>query len=170
KGVKANLLASGVSVPWALEAQEILKSYGVSADVYSVTSWNELRRDGLAADRFNLLNPDQPQKIPFLKTIFKNNSAPIIASSDWMRAVQDQIRQFVDNDFTSLGADGWGLSDTRGALRSYFAIDAQAIAYATIASLVSRKELKTEALTRAKKELKINDPQNANHGSTAGDA
>ena len=170
KGAKANLLASGVSVPWALEAQEILKSYGVSADVYSVTSWNELRRDGLAADRFNLLNPDQPQKIPFLKTIFKNNSAPIIASSDWMRAVQDQIRQFVDNDFTSLGADGWGLSDTRGALRSYFAIDAQAIAYATIASLVSRKELKTEALTRAKKELKINDPQNANHGSTAGDA
>ena len=87
-----------------------------------------------------------------------------------MRAVQDQIRQFVDNDFTSLGADGWGLSDTRGALRSYFAIDAQAIAYATIASLVSRKELKSEALTRAKKELKINDPQNANHGSTAGDA
>ncbi|MGA0130825.1 MAG: pyruvate dehydrogenase (acetyl-transferring), homodimeric type, partial [Candidatus Nanopelagicales bacterium] len=115
KGVKANLLASGVSVPWALEAQEILKSYGVSADVYSVTSWNELRRDGLAADRFNLLNPDQPQKQPFLKTIFKNNSAPIIAVSDWMRAVQDQIRQFIDNDFTSLGADGWGLSDTRGA-------------------------------------------------------
>ncbi|MGA0798469.1 MAG: pyruvate dehydrogenase (acetyl-transferring), homodimeric type, partial [Candidatus Nanopelagicales bacterium] len=115
KGVKANLLASGVSVPWALEAQEILKSYGVSADVYSVTSWNELRRDGLAADRFNLLNPDQPQKQPFLKTIFKNNSAPIVAVSDWMRAVQDQIRQFIDNDFTSLGADGWGLSDTRGA-------------------------------------------------------
>ncbi|MGA1067081.1 MAG: pyruvate dehydrogenase (acetyl-transferring), homodimeric type, partial [Alphaproteobacteria bacterium] len=134
KGVKANLLASGVSVPWALEAQEILKSYGVSADVYSVTSWNELRRDGLAADRFNLLNPDQPQKQPFLKTIFKNNSAPIVAVSDWMRAVQDQIRQFIDNDFTSLGADGWGLSDTRGALRSHFAIDAQAIAFATILS------------------------------------
>ncbi len=170
KGVKANLLASGVSVPWALEAQEILKSYGVSADVYSVTSWNELRRDGLAADRFNLLNPDQPQKQPFLKTIFKNNSAPIVAVSDWMRAVQDQIRQFIDNDFTSLGADGWGLSDTRGALRSHFAIDAQAIAFATILSLVNKKELKSQVLDRAKKELKLNDPQNADHGSTAGDA
>ncbi len=170
KGVKANLLASGVSVPWALEAQEILKSYGVSADVYSVTSWNELRRDGLAADRFNLLNPDQPLKQPFLKTIFKNNSAPIVAVSDWMRAVQDQIRQFVDNDFTSLGADGWGLSDTRGALRSHFAIDAQAIAYATIVSLVNKKELKSQVLDKAKKELRINDPQNADHGSTAGDA
>ncbi|MGA0842320.1 MAG: pyruvate dehydrogenase (acetyl-transferring), homodimeric type, partial [Candidatus Nanopelagicales bacterium] len=158
KGVKANLLASGVSVPWALEAQEILKSYGVSADVYSVTSWNELRRDGLAADRFNLLNPDQPQKQPFLKTIFKNNSAPIVAVSDWMRAVQDQIRQFIDNDFTSLGADGWGLSDTRGALRSHFAIDAQAIAFATILSLVNKKELKPQVLDRAKKELKLNDP------------
>ncbi len=170
KGVKANLLASGVSVPWALEAQEILKSYGVSADVYSVTSWNELRRDGLAADRFNLLNPDQPQKQPFLKAIFKNNSAPIVAVSDWMRAVQDQIRQFIDNDFTSLGADGWGLSDTRGALRSHFAIDAQAIAFATILSLVNKKELKPQVLDRAKKELKLNDPQNADHGSTAGDA
>jgi pyruvate dehydrogenase E1 component len=170
KGVKANLLASGVSVPWALEAQEILKSYGVSADVYSVTSWNELRRDGLAADRFNLLNPDQPQKQPFLKTIFKNNSAPIVAVSDWMRAVQDQIRQFIDNDFTSLGADGWGLSDTRGALRSHFAIDAQAIAFATILSLVNKKELKPQVLDRAKKELKLNDPQNVDHGSTAGDA
>ncbi|MGA0883439.1 MAG: pyruvate dehydrogenase (acetyl-transferring), homodimeric type [Candidatus Nanopelagicales bacterium] len=170
KGVKANLLASGVSVPWALEAQEILKSYGVSADVYSVTSWNELRRDGLAADRFNLLNPDQPQKQPFLKTIFKNNSAPIVAVSDWMRAVQDQIRQFIDNDFTSLGADGWGLSDTRGALRSHFAIDAQAIAFATILSLVNKKELKSQVLEKAKKELKLNDPQNADHGSTAGDA
>ena len=169
KGVKANLLASGVSVPWALEAQEILKSYGVSADVYSVTSWNELRRDGLAADRFNLLNPDQPQKQPFLKTIFKNNSAPIIAVSDWMRAVQDQIRQFIDNDFASLGADGWGLSDTRGALRSHFAIDAQAIAFATILSLVNKKELKSQVLDRAKKELKLNDPQNVDHGSTAGD-
>ncbi|MGA1099531.1 MAG: pyruvate dehydrogenase (acetyl-transferring), homodimeric type [Candidatus Nanopelagicales bacterium] len=170
KGVKANLLASGVSVPWALEAQEILKSYGVSADVYSVTSWNELRRDGLAADRFNLLNPDQPQKQPFLKTIFKNNSAPIVAVSDWMRAVQDQIRQFIDNDFTSLGADGWGLSDTRGALRSHFAIDAQAIAFATILSLVNKKELKSQVLDRAKKELKLNNPLNADHGSTAGDA
>ncbi|MGA0733437.1 MAG: pyruvate dehydrogenase (acetyl-transferring), homodimeric type [Candidatus Nanopelagicales bacterium] len=170
KGVKANLLASGVSVPWALEAQEILKSYGVSADVYSVTSWNELRRDGLAADRFNLLNPDQPQKQPFLKTIFKNNSAPIVAVSDWMRAVQDQIRQFIDNDFTSLGADGWGLSDTRGALRSHFAIDANAIAFATIVSLVNKKELKSQVLDRAKKELKLNDPQNADHGTLAGDS
>ena len=87
-----------------------------------------------------------------------------------MRAVQDQIRQFVDNDFTSLGADGWGLSDTRGALRSHFAIDAQAIAYATIVSLVNKKELKSQVLDKAKKELRINDPQNADHGSTAGDA
>ena len=170
KGAKANLLASGVSVPWALKAQEKLKDYGVSADVYSVTSWNEIRRDGLAADRFNLLNPDKPQKIPFLKTIFKNNAAPIIASSDWMRAVQDQIRQFIDNEYVSLGADGWGLSDTRGALRSHFAIDADSIAFATISTLVKNKELKPAMLEKAKKELKVNDPLNVDHGNTAGDS
>ena len=170
KGVKANLLASGVSVPWALKAQEKLRAYGVSADVYSVTSWNEIRRDGLAADRFNLLNPDKPQKIPFLKTIFKNNSAPIIASSDWMRAVQDQIRQFIDNEYVSLGADGWGVSDTRGALRSHFAIDADSIAFATISTLVKNKDLKPAMLEKAKKELKVNDPLNVDHGNTAGDS
>ena len=170
KGVKANLLASGVSVPWALKAQEKLRAYGVSADVYSVTSWNEIRRDGLAADRFNLLNPDKPQKIPFLKTIFKNNSAPIIASSDWMRAVQDQIRQFIDNEYVSLGADGWGVSDTRGALRSHFAIDADSIAFATISTLVKNKDLKPAMLEKAKKELKVNDPLNVDHGNTSGEA
>jgi pyruvate dehydrogenase E1 component len=87
-----------------------------------------------------------------------------------MRAVQDQIAQFVDNEYVSLGSDGWGLSDTRGALRSYFAIDADSIAYATISTLVKRKELKPNMLEKAKRELKVNDPINADLGSTTGDA
>jgi pyruvate dehydrogenase E1 component len=87
-----------------------------------------------------------------------------------MRAVQDQIRQFIDNEYVSLGADGWGVSDTRGALRSHFAIDADSIAFATISTLVKNKDLKPAMLEKAKKELKVNDPLNVDHGNTAGDS
>jgi hypothetical protein len=85
-----------------------------------VTSWNELRRDGLAVDRHNLLHPDGEQRTAYVTQRLQGRPGPVVAVSDWMRAVQDQISEWVPQEFTSLGTDGWGMSDTRGALRRHF--------------------------------------------------
>ncbi|HSF26986.1 MAG TPA: pyruvate dehydrogenase (acetyl-transferring), homodimeric type, partial [Actinomycetes bacterium] len=111
---RAQLLASGVGVPWALEAQSLLiNDWGVAADVWSVTSWTELRRDGLAADEWNLMHPDEAPRVPYLTRVFENQPGPRVAVSDFMRAVQDQIAPWMPGDFVSLGTDGFGFSDTR---------------------------------------------------------
>ncbi|MEZ2392223.1 pyruvate dehydrogenase (acetyl-transferring), homodimeric type, partial [bacterium RCC_150] len=115
---RAQLLASGVSVPWAIEAQHLLASdWGIAADVWSVTSWNELRRDGLTAEEHAFLNPGEPAPTPFITQQLAHATGPVIAVTDYMKAVPDQIRQFIPNDFASLGADGFGFSDTRQAAR-----------------------------------------------------
>ncbi len=115
-----NIFASGVALNWALKAQQLLKDdFGVSSNVWSVTSWNELRRDGLVIDRHNLLNP-QDQQSAYITKKLEEFSGPVIAVSDYMRAVQDQIAQWIPQPFSSLGTDGFGLSDTRGALRRHF--------------------------------------------------
>lgn len=132
------LLASGVGVRWALTAQELLAAnHNVSAEVWSVTSWNELRKDGLAADRHNLLHPTAEPQVAFVTKSLGDSNAPVVAVSDFMRAVQDQIRQWVPAPFTSLGTDGWGMSDTRSALRRHFLVDAESITVATLESLVA---------------------------------
>jgi pyruvate dehydrogenase E1 component len=113
-GPKAQLMASGVAVPWALEAQKLLaEDWGVSADVWSVTSWTELRRDGLAADEQNFLNPNDEAVVPYVTQKLAGAQGPVVAVSDFMHAVPDQIRPFVPGDFATLGADGFGFSDTR---------------------------------------------------------
>ncbi|MFM7451928.1 MAG: pyruvate dehydrogenase (acetyl-transferring), homodimeric type, partial [Actinomycetota bacterium] len=110
-----NLLASGVALNWALKAQDLLaRDWKISANVFSVTSWNELRRDGLEVDRHNLLNPLN-KKSAYLTTKLKNYKGSVLAVSDYMRTVQDQIAPWVEQNFASLGTDGFGLSDTRGA-------------------------------------------------------
>ena len=88
--------------------------WGVSADVWSVTSWNELRRDGLEADRHNLLNPNSAPRTAYVHDKLRDVEGPVIAVSDYMRAVQDQIREWIPTDYATLGTDGWGMSDTRG--------------------------------------------------------
>ena len=108
-GPKANLMASGVAVPWALEAQHLLaQDWNIAADVWSVTSWNELRRDGLAADEHNFLHPTEPPQIPYLWSKLAGSEGPYIAVSDYMHAVPDQVRPYVPGDFVTLGADGFG--------------------------------------------------------------
>ncbi|WP_414730901.1 transketolase-like TK C-terminal-containing protein, partial [Arthrobacter sp. Soil761] len=127
-GPRTQILASGVSVPWAIEAQRVLADdWNVSADVWSVTSWNELRRDGLAAEEEAFLNPGQPARTPFVTQQLEGATGPIVAVSDYMKAVPDQIRQFVPNEFATLGADGFGFSDTRAAARRYFKNDTHSI-------------------------------------------
>jgi len=167
-GPKAHVLASGVAVPWALEAQQILANeWGVSADIWSVTSWNELRRDGLEVDRHNLLNPND-KRTAYVAEKLAGINGPVIAVSDYMRAVQDQIREWVPTDFVSLGTDGWGMSDTRGALRRHFLVDAQSIVVRTLTALAKRGEVESHVLQEAIDRYQLADPKAANAGNTEG--
>ncbi|MFF0743286.1 pyruvate dehydrogenase (acetyl-transferring), homodimeric type [Streptomyces sp. NPDC004111] len=133
---RAQLLASGTAIHWALEAQELLAAdWNVHADVWSATSWGELRRDALEADEALLRGE---QRIPYVTQALADAPGPVVAVSDWMRQVPDQISQWVEQDYTSLGTDGFGLSDTREAARRHFGVDAQSVVVATLAQLAKR--------------------------------
>ncbi len=168
-GPRVQVLASGVGVNWALKAQDLLREdWGVQADVWSVTSWNELRRDGLAADRHNLLHPDEEPHIPYVTARLAGRPGPVVAVSDYMRAVQDQIRDWVPGDFVSLGTDGWGMSDTRGALRRHFLVDAESITVQSLARLAKSGEFDGTRLTEAIDRYQLRDPAAADAGNTEG--
>ncbi|MGP5073874.1 pyruvate dehydrogenase (acetyl-transferring), homodimeric type [Arthrobacter rhombi] len=150
EGPKTQLLASGVSVPWALEAQQILaEEWGVSADVWSVTSWNELRRDGVAAERDAFLHPEKGVRQAYVTEKLADAQGPVIAVSDYASQVPDQIRQFVPNDFATLGADGFGFSDTRPAARRFFGIDAQSVVVRTLQMLARRGDVEASVARQA---------------------
>jgi len=113
----------------------------VQADVWSVTSWTQLRRDALAVEDWNLSHPDQAPRIPYVTERLGETVGPVLAVSDWMRAVPDQIAPFVLSPWASLGTDGFGRSDTRAALRRHFEIDAQAIVVRTLQQLADCGEV-----------------------------
>jgi pyruvate dehydrogenase E1 component len=170
-GPKAQLLASGVSMQWALEAQRLLQvDWNVQADVWSVTSWNELRRDGLATDEHNFMNPDGEQRVPFVTRALDGAPGPFVAVSDFMRAVQDQIAPWVPGSFSSLGTDGYGLSDTRGALRRHFKVDAASIATKVLGELAKRGDIKPEAMREAIERYQLADVNAAPTAETEGGA
>ncbi len=165
---KAQILASGVGVNWALKAQKLLaEDWNVAASVWSVTSWNELRRDGLAVDRHNLLHPNDTRTAYVTEKLAKTDG-PVIAVSDFMRAVQDQIQPWVANPFLSLGTDGFGLSDTRGALRRHFKVDAESIVVATLSSLAQSGDIKKSVVEEAISKYRIDDVTAADPGNTEG--
>ena len=169
EGPRVQLLASGVGVNWALGAKDLLATeFGVQADVWSVTSWNELRRDGLAADRHNFLHPDEEPRQAYVTQRLAGRPGPVIAVSDWMRAVQDQIREWVPGDFSSLGTDGWGMSDTRGALRRHFLVDAESITAQALGMLARRGEFDRARLAEVVDRFNLADPSMAEAGSTEG--
>jgi pyruvate dehydrogenase E1 component len=169
EGPRAQILASGVGVNWALDAQRLLRDdWGVQADVWSVTSWGELRRDGLEADRYNLLNPTSERHVPYVTQRLSGRPGPVIAVSDYMRELQDMIRPYVPTDYASLGTDGWGMSDTRGALRRHFLVDAQSITVRTLASLAERGEFDQGLVAQAIERYQLNDPAAADAGNTEG--
>jgi len=156
---RVQLLASGVALPWVRKAQQILaEEYSVAADIWSVTSWNELRRDAVAAEQHNLLHPDEPERVPFVTEQLKDTPGPVVAVSDFMRAVQDQISRWVPNDYTSLGTDGWGLADTRAAARRHFHVDAESVVVATLEILAKRGDVKPEVAAEAARKYRIDDP------------
>jgi len=130
---RAQLLASGVALRQALTAQEMLaRDWGVSVDVWSATSWTELRREALACESFNMLHPGEEPRTPYVTSAFTGAPGPVLAVSDWIKAVPDQIARWVPGRFTSLGTDGFGFSDTRPAARRFFHVDAESITVAVL--------------------------------------
>jgi pyruvate dehydrogenase E1 component len=170
-GPKAQLLASGVAVPWALEAQQLLENdWGVSADVWSVTSWTELRRDGLAADEHNFLYPNEEAHVPYVTRKLQDAQGPFVAVTDFMHAVPDQIRQFVPGDFATLGADDFGFSDTRAAARRFFKIDGPSLVVRTLESLVKQGKMDPGVPARAIEMYQLHDVNAGTTGSAGGES
>jgi pyruvate dehydrogenase E1 component len=168
---RAQVLASGVAMPWALDAQRMLgEEWNVDVDVWSVTSWNELRRDAVECEAANLLAPADDPQVPFVTRALAEAEGPVVAVSDYMRAVPDQIARWVPGDYTSLGADGFGFADTRGAARRFFHIDAQSIVVAVLEQLARRGEVKEEAPVEALQRYRLDDVTAAGVGTIGGDS
>ncbi|MEV0648519.1 pyruvate dehydrogenase (acetyl-transferring), homodimeric type [Phytomonospora sp. NPDC050363] len=168
---RVRLLASGTGMQWALKAQELLANdWGVAADVYSVTSWTELRRDAVECEEHNLRHPDAAEKVPYVAQKLGDSDAPVVAVSDFMRAVQDLIAPWVPAKYLSLGTDGFGQSDTRGALRRHFNVDAESITVGALQQLARAGVVPAEAAVQAAKKYAITDVTAADAGETGGDS
>ncbi|MEV5378512.1 pyruvate dehydrogenase (acetyl-transferring), homodimeric type [Streptosporangium nondiastaticum] len=169
--IPAQILASGVAVPWAIEAQKILaEEWDVKADVWSATSWNELRKDAIEAEEHNLLHPEEELRVPYVTQKLQGAEGPFVAVSDWMRAVPDQISRWVPGAYQSLGADGFGFADTRGAARRFFHIDAQSIVLAVLTELAKQGKVDRSLLKQAVDRYQLLDVTAADPGAAGGDA
>ena len=170
QGHKAQILASGVAMPWALEAQQLLLEWGISADVWSVTSWTELCRDGLAADEKKFLYPNEDAPMPYLTQKLADAQGPTLAVSDYMHSVPDMIRPWVQGEFATLGADGFGFSDTRAAARRFFKIDGPSIAVRVLEQLVTEGKVSPEVPQQAIDKYRLHDVSAGTSGTAGGDA
>ncbi|MEN2740897.1 pyruvate dehydrogenase (acetyl-transferring), homodimeric type [Microbacterium sp. X-17] len=169
-GPRAQLLASGVGLPWALEAQQLLKDdWGVAADVWSVTSWTELRRDGLAVDQHNFLHPDDEPRTAYVTQKLAGAPGPVVAVSDYMHAVQDQIRPWVQHNFFTLGADGFGFSDTRPAARRFFTIDGPSIVVRALQALAAEGAVDRSLAGQAIEKYALHDVSAGTSGNAGGE-
>jgi len=154
---KVQLLGSGSILPEVEKAQTILEEkYGVSADVWSVTSYSELRREALAIDRWNRLHPAEPAKTPYIQTVLGDTEGPIIAASDYMKAVQDQINPWLNGRMVTLGTDGFGRSENREYLRRHFEVDAASVVAATLSRLARDGKYDAKKAAKAIVDLGIN--------------
>ncbi|MGJ9411154.1 pyruvate dehydrogenase (acetyl-transferring), homodimeric type [Aeromicrobium sp. CF4.19] len=156
---RSRVLASGVAMPWALRAQEILaQEYDVAVDVWSVTSWNELAREAVETERWNLNHPEDERRTPWITQRLDDDSAVTVAVSDYMRAVPDQVARWVPGHWQSLGTDGFGFADTRAAARRTFQVDAESIVVSVLQSLAERGLLDVSVAQEAFTKLRIDDP------------
>ncbi|MEO6882376.1 MAG: pyruvate dehydrogenase (acetyl-transferring), homodimeric type [Mycobacteriaceae bacterium] len=171
-GPRAQILGSGVGLQWALRAQELLaEDWGVAADVWSATSWTELRREGVEIEREALLNPGAEPRVPWVTQALEEAAGPVVAVSDWMREVPDMIRQWVPAEYTTLGTDGFGFSDTRPAARRVFNVDAESVVVAVLAALGRSGELEMSVAVDAAQRYQIHDVAAAGPSTTdAGNA
>jgi pyruvate dehydrogenase E1 component len=158
----AHLFGSGAILNETLKAQKLLgEKYGVAADVWSVTSYKELYRDGHEAERWNMLHPSEIPRVPYITQCLQDAPGVFIAASDFSKALPDSIYRWFPKPLVSLGTDGFGRSDSRRALRDFFEVDARFITLAALAALAREKEIKTDVVQHAIKDLEIN-PGKAN--------
>ncbi len=156
---KVHLLGSGSLHRETVRAQTILaERFGVAAEVWSATSYKELRRDALEAERWNMLHPGEPPRKPYVVSLFEGDDRPILAVTDYMKLVPDQIARWLPGRFYPLGTDGFGRSDTREALRRFFEVDAECVVIAALAQLARRGEVDAATVRRAIQELGV-DPE-----------
>jgi pyruvate dehydrogenase E1 component len=156
--VRVQMLGSGTILREVLAAATLLEDeFGVPADVWSVTSFSELRREALAAERWNRLHPEEEPRVPYVTESFRKRGGPYVAATDYMKAVPDQIRQWVPGRYAVLGTDGFGRSDSRVALRGFFEVNRQHVAVAALKALADDGKLDAATVTAAIGKLGI-DP------------
>jgi pyruvate dehydrogenase E1 component len=156
-GPRVHLFGSGSILREALRAQELLATRGVAADVWSVTSYNELRRDALAVERWNMLHPLETPRVPYVRQVLDSEPWPVIAASDYVKALPLTLTPYVPDGLHALGTDGFGRSETRESLRRFFEVDAESICVAALHELARREEIEPQRVQEAIVELGI-DP------------
>jgi pyruvate dehydrogenase E1 component len=148
--VRATLLGSGTILRECLAAAKILEAdYGIPADVMSITSFSELRREAMECERWNLLHPGEPPRVPYVMQMLHGREGPVVAATDYMRTVPDQIRQWISGRYVTLGTDGFGRSDSRAALRQHFEMDRNYIAVAALKALADEGRVDQATVARA---------------------
>ncbi len=152
---RVQLFGSGSILNEVIAAAEILKGIGVEADIWSVTSYKELRREALEAERSNRLNPGGKRQVPWVSSCMEGHPGPIIAASDYMSALPDLVSRWLPEDMIPLGTDGFGRSEGRGELRDFFEVDRRWIAWAAASELHTRKKLRVTVLKKLAKELEL---------------
>jgi pyruvate dehydrogenase E1 component len=153
--LKVNLLGNGTIMNEVLKAQEILEErYGVAADIYSATSYKELRREALEVERWNMLNPGEPKQT-YISKVFEGASGVFVASSDYIKAIPDSISKWVPGRLITLGTDGFGRSEGRKELRDFFEVDARFVTVAALYGLMLEGKVKQSVVDKAIEELDI---------------
>ena len=153
----AQLLGSGAILLEVLKAQQILaERYDVAADVWSVTSYQELYRDGHAVERWNRLHPTEKPRVPYVTQALDKTGGVIVSASDYVKAMADSIDRWLPRPLVSLGTDGFGRSETRASLRDFFEVDAKHIVIATLSALMRDGKLEAKVVAQAIKDLGVN--------------
>jgi pyruvate dehydrogenase E1 component len=154
--LRAQLFGSGTILNETLQAQQILaEKYDVQADVWSATSYKELYMDAQDCERWNVLHPGQPERVPYVTKVLSGAPGPVIAASDYVKALPETISRWIPNELICLGTDGFGRSDNRGALRNFFEVDAKHIVVATLSGLHRAGKIEAAAVEKAIKELGV---------------
>jgi pyruvate dehydrogenase E1 component len=156
----AQLVGSGAILNEVIKAQALLDQYGVVADVWSATSYNELYRDAHRAERWNMLHPAEKPRVPYVAQCLGDAPGVVVAASDYLKSQPDIISRWTGRPVTTLGTDGFGRSEDRAALRNFFEVDARHVVAATLSSLAREKQIDQKVVTRAFKDLEI-DPEKA---------
>jgi pyruvate dehydrogenase E1 component len=155
-GLRLRLLGSGAILREVEEAANLLaKDFGVSSDIWSVTSFTQLRRDGLEVDRWNMLHPEEPPRVSYVEKCLGKGVGPVVAATDYIKVIPDGIRPFVPARYKALGTDGFGRSDYRRRLRSFFEVDRHYVAVAGLKALADEQLLPSRTVAEAMKLYKI---------------